>query len=83
MVKAEHTNPLGPEAVIVAPVTGGSGQPWYWGRGLEAVFVDEFKRKRAAQALSTLQPFSKWMNLSEQGALSFQRLATKELIAEC
>jgi hypothetical protein len=32
---------------------------------------------------SILEPFSKRMNLSEQGALSFQRLATKELIAEC
>jgi hypothetical protein len=30
-----------------------------------------------------LEPFSKRMNLSEKEALSFQRLATKELIAEC
>ena len=30
-----------------------------------------------------LQPFSKRMNLSEKGTPSFQRLATKELIAEC
>jgi hypothetical protein len=30
-----------------------------------------------------IEPFSKRMNLSEKGALSFQRLATKELIAEC
>src|SRR5215208_6704314 len=31
----------------------------------------------------TLEPFSKRMNLSEQRALSFRPLATKELIAEC
>ena len=35
------------------------------------------------QAMHALEPFSKRMNLSDQGALSFQRLATKELIAEC
>ena len=37
-----HTNPLGPKAVIVAPVTEGSVHPWYWGGGLEPVSVDEY-----------------------------------------
>jgi hypothetical protein len=37
----------------------------------------------AALGRLALEPFSKRMNLSEQRALSFRPLATKELIAEC
>jgi hypothetical protein len=37
----------------------------------------------AGDVLVALEPFSNRMNLSEQRALSFRPLATKELIAEC
>ena len=46
-----HTNPLGPEAVIVAPVTEGSGQPWYWGRDFELVLIRS--KEKASSTSST------------------------------
>ena len=74
---------LAPTGALAIPVPDPIGT-----KSRRASFAEEWRVLRAIAGADgsvgrILEPFSKRMNLSEKEALSFQRLATKELIAEC